>query len=490
MQRFERKWFASETPTKDASFVIVPKLMSETQANKLPPQLREQYEKARQAFDRNNLDYAITLLENILKQEPSCYDARQVLRATQVKRSDGKRSFFKKMLGTASSSSGLAKAQIALRTNPMEALRMIEPILSGDPQNVLAHKTLAQAAMACDFPNTAVLSLEMAYRNTDHDKDTALKLAEALIAAGNPRRAENVLKELSDLVKNDPDVYQALKHATAKRSLGEGGYEKIAQGGGSYRDILKDKEEAVRLEDESKSNKGDDSSARLAADYEQQLAANPDDLTTLRKLADLYREAKQFDQALPLFEHLADSDQGTDLDLHQILADLKNAHFDQLAQQLDPASDTYEAEYQEIQQRKRDFAFENSLALANRFPTDLTLKLNLGQHYFEQGKITEAIKELQRAQANPHIKPRAQRLLAECFRKRGMLDLAERTLQSALKDKEGFDAEKKELLYVLGSVQEESGKGSEAIEQFKLIYEMDIDFKDVAEKVDQYYANL
>ena len=32
------------------------------------------------------------------------------------------------------------------------------------------------------------------------------------------------------------------------------------------------------------------------------------------------------------------------------------------------------------------------------------------------------------------------------------------------------------------------GKKEEAIEQFKLIYEMDIGYKDVAEKVDDFYA--
>ena len=71
-----------------------------------------------------------------------------------------------------------------------------------------------------------------------------------------------------------------------------------------------------------------------------------------------------------------------------------------------------------------------------------------------------------------------------------MLDLAERTLQSALKDKPEMDDEKKALLYELGTVQEQSNKAAEAIEQYKLIYEVDIDFKDVADKVDAYYSTL
>ncbi|MDB4746117.1 tetratricopeptide repeat protein [Verrucomicrobia bacterium] len=490
MQRFERKWFGPDSTTKNSEEEVVLDTMLETKANALPPQLREQYEKAKQAFDRKNLDYAVTLLENVLKLEPSCYDARQVLRATQVKRHDGKQGFFKKMLGTASSSSGLAKAQIALRTNPSEAMHLLEPIISNDPNSVLAHKTLAQAAMICEFPKTAVLSLEIAYRIQKNDKETALRLADALIAAGNPKRAEDILSDLVSEIPSDPELNQALKNATAKRSLGEGGYEKIAGGTGSYRDILRDEKEAVRLEDENRGTKGESSVDRLAAEYEAEREANPNDQKPLRKLADLYREAKDLDKALPLYQQLADSDHGTDSELHVILSDLKLAQFDQQAASIDPASDTYEAEYQEFQSQKAAFRFKNCLTLVERFPTDLKLRLELGEHYLEQGKVTEAIKELQRAQANTNVKPRAQKLLADCFCKRGMLDLAERTLQSAIKDKTVFDDEKKDLVYSLGSVLEQSGKPTEAIEQFKLIYEVDIDFKDVGDKVDQYYSSL
>ncbi|MCS1410458.1 MAG: Beta-barrel assembly-enhancing protease [Verrucomicrobia subdivision 3 bacterium] len=463
--------------------------MPETKANALPPQLREQFDKAKQAFNRNNLDYAVTLLENVLRQKPSCYEAREALRASQVKRHGGKKGFLKKMLGTASGSSTLAKAQIALRTNPVEALAACESILSSDPNSVLAHKTLAQAAMACEFPRTAVLSLEIAYRSLPLDKDTALRLSEALIATGNTPRAEDILKKSAAEHRNDPEVLQALKDATAKRTLGEGGYEKITESAGSFRDILKDEEEAVRLEDQDKQVKSESSIQRLAEEYKRKLANDPEDLKLVHQLADLYRKAGDFQQALSLFEQLAASDQGANLDLHQVITELKLEQFDADIAQLDPASDTYEAEYQEILRCKEAFEFENCMALASRFPTDLSLRLKLGQHFLKQGKLTKAIKEFQRAQGNAHIKTHAQRLLAECFSRRSMLDLAERTLKSAIKEKAMFDDEKKELLYDLGIVLEKSAKGGEAIEQFKLIFEVDIDFKDVAERVDRYYSN-
>jgi tetratricopeptide (TPR) repeat protein len=78
--------------------------------------------------------------------------------------------------------------------------------------------------------------------------------------------------------------------------------------------------------------------------------------------------------------------------------------------------------------------------------------------------------------------------LAQCFAKRKMFDLAARTLQSAIKEKLVFDDEKKDLIYNLGCVFEAMGKKEEAVEQFKQIYETDISYKDVAAKVDAFYA--
>ena len=107
---------------------------------------------------------------------------------------------------------------------------------------------------------------------------------------------------------------------------------------------------------------------------------------------------------------------------------------------------------------------------------------------FQAGKIGEAIQEFQKAQGNPHRRVAAMNYLAQCFAKRRMFDLATRTLQTALKEKVVFDEEKKELIYNLGCVLESMGKKDEAIKQFELIYEVDIGYRDIAAKVDAFYA--
>ena len=68
-----------------------------------------------------------------------------------------------------------------------------------------------------------------------------------------------------------------------------------------------------------------------------------------------------------------------------------------------------------------------------------------------------------------------------------MYDLAIRAYTNALAEKKTMDEEKKEILYYLGLTYEQMGKKEEAIEQFKLIYEVDIGYRDIAEHVDAYY---
>ena len=88
--------------------------MAEKPQHEIAKDLKELYERGKQAYERNNLEYAIQLQELVLKREPGFYEAREALRATQFKKLDERKGFLKKLLGSAGSSPLLAKAQIAL----------------------------------------------------------------------------------------------------------------------------------------------------------------------------------------------------------------------------------------------------------------------------------------------------------------------------------------------------------------------------------------
>jgi tetratricopeptide (TPR) repeat protein len=462
--------------------------MAEKSLNELPRDLRMLFTKGSDALQRENLDYAIDLFNQILAKEPGLYDCRKALRTAQMRKAGKGGGFFKKMMSSASSSPMVAKGHMALGKDPAEALRIAEQILNGDPQSSGAHKLVVEAATALGLPKTAVMSLEILAANSPKDRDVAIKYANALADSGETGRAEKVLADLYRLFPTDNELASALKDLSARKTLDEGGYDALADGSGSYRDILANKEEAVSLEQENRQVKTEDVAERLINEYETRLQTEPKNLKLLRSLAELYTQKKQFDKALGYYEQIKSSEVGGDASLDRNIADTVVRKFDHQASLLDANAPEYADKLAKLQAEKQAYQLAECQKRAERFSTDLQIRFELGQLYFQMGKITEAMKEFQKAQGNPHRRIQALSYLGQCFARRGINDLAATTFQDAIKEKVVFDDEKKELIYLLGCVYEKMAKREEAIAQFKLIYGVDVGYKDVAEKIDAYYG--
>jgi len=462
--------------------------MAEKTLNDLPRDLRMLFTKGNDALRRDNFDYAIDLYNQVLAREPGIYECRKALRTAQMRKAGGGSGFFKKMLSTAGSQPLLAKGHMALGSNPAEALKIAEHVLNGDPTNSGAHRLVIEAASALQLPKTAVMSLEILSANSPKDRDVAIKFANALADAGQVGRAEKILADLYNSYPNDQELGQALKDLSARKTLDEGGYEALADGSGSYRDILKDKEEAVSLEQQNRQVKTEDVAERLITEYEARLKNEPKNLKLLRQLAELYTQKKQFDRALDFYARIKASDVGSDASLDRSIAETTARKFEHEIAQLDPTAPDYADKAAELEAEKQAYQLAERQKRMEHWPNDLQIRFELGQRYFEMGKITEAMKEFQKAQGNPHRRIQALSYLGQCFARRGIDDLAASTFQDAIKEKPVFDEEKKELIYLLGSVFEKMGKRDEAIAQFKLIYAVDVGYKDVSDKIDAYYG--
>lgn len=463
--------------------------MAEKEISEISREARVLFNKGAEAAQRENLDYAIALYNQVLEKEPGFYECRKALRELQFRKTGGGGGFFKKMLSGASSSPLVAKGQIALHTNPASALAIAEQILNSDPSSSAAHRLVVEAAKALELPRTGTMSLEILVKNSPKDKGLAIEFAEALAASGgDTKRGEQVLIELLRQYPNDGELNSALKNLSARTTMDEGGYAALEGGKGSYRDILKDKKEAVSLEQEKRVVKTEDIAERLIGEYEARLQTEPKNLKLVRSLAELYTQKNQFDKAMELYDRVKNSEMGNDPSLERAMAKTIERRFDFQLEHLDPAAPDYAEQKGKIAAEKLNYQVTECQQRVEKYPTDLAIRYEMGVLYFQAGKINEAIQEFQKAQQNPHKTISARGYLAQCYAQKKMYDMAARQLQSAIKEKPVFDDEKKELVYNLGLVLENMGKKEEAIEQFKLIYEMDIGYKDVAAKVDAYYA--
>jgi tetratricopeptide (TPR) repeat protein len=301
-------------------------------------------------------------------------------------------------------------------------------------------------------------------------------------------KAEKILSDLASTFPNDQEIAKVLKNVAAKRTLSEGGYEALEGGGGSYRDILRNKDEAVSLEQEKRAVKTEDMTARLLAECEARIAQEPGNLRLLRSAAELCTQKNEFDKALEYYRRITTTEGEADPSLERAIAETTVRKFEHALSGLDPSAPDFAEQSTRIRAEREAYELEECRRRAEKYPNDLQVRFDLGELYFKAGQISEAISEFQKAQNNPHKRIQAMGYLGQCFARRGMNDLAARTLQNAIKEKLNFDDEKKELIYALGCVLEKAGKPKEAIEQFELIYGTDIGYKDVAAKVDAFYS--
>ncbi len=188
--------------------------MAEKTLSQIPRHIREQFEKGKTAFDRKNFDYAVAIFGQVLEQEPAFYDCRQYLRAAQIQKSGGSGSttFFKKMLGGAPAPPRSSpRGQVELMRNPVDALKTAEQILKTDPNSMAAHKLLAQAAIACEFPKTAILSLQIVTKNAPKDEDAQKDLAPRLFRQRRRRKSRINLLRIDAPASRRPSIGRRAK---------------------------------------------------------------------------------------------------------------------------------------------------------------------------------------------------------------------------------------------------------------------------------------
>jgi len=464
----------------------------EDRKSQMLPFLQEQYQKGRVALDKKNLDYAIMIFCQILEKEPGFVECREALRVAQFRKLEqgGSGGFFKKTFGAMASQSLFLKARASLKSNPGEAMAHLEQILNKDPNNVTAHSLMADAAIYLNCHKIALISLELLFNKLgQRDMEMAKRLANVYSAVGEPEKAEAIYAELVREHPDDLELRQTLKNVSASRTMKEGGYEAAASEGGSYRDSLRDVNEAKRLEQQQRMVQTAEESVDVVGDLESKVQQEPENPRWWRSLGDQYSSIREYDKALNAYLKLRSLMPTSDRQLDKMILSLQLKKIDRQIAALDDADPQKTEKIEAFEKEKANLELARVKELSDANPTDMPLLFDLGKLYFKASKISLAIQAFQKTQKYPGVRIRSLILLSQCFFKRKMYDLAVHSLESAMAEKTEMDDEKMEIIYTLGLTFDAMGKKEESIEEFKKIYEIDISYKDVAARVDAYYAD-
>jgi len=459
--------------------------------SELSEQLRAHWLKAVAAIELRNFGYAISLLQGILKQEPEFLTGRQLLRRAEITKSKAeKKTFF----NVSTSGLSVMKAQRELKKDPKRAVELIEKILEDEPFNRQANLVLKQAAVAAGWPEIGVFALQTLLEEKARDTKILHELGRLYHDLGDSEKETEVYNKITEIDPVDADAMRLGKDASAHASMKTGGWTQAE----SYRDLIKDKEAAVSLEQQSRMALAGDSLEQQIEETYARHQAEPQNIDLARRLGALYEQKEEFEDAVAWFQYAADLTGGADATLGRKVADLQTAKAErQIAEHEEflsrhgPEDEGYQAKADSLAAAKRaraELSIEEARQRSERNPTDLQLRYELGEHLLQAGRYREALPELQRARQNPNARLKAMNLLGRCYRELGMLDLAAKQLEEAAKEMTSMDAMKKEIVYNLGLVYELMGDHAKSIAAMKQIFEADYGYRDVAQRVESSYG--
>src|SRR5207248_9840934 len=212
---------------------------------------RAHWLKAVAAIELRNFGYAISLLQGILKQEPQFLTGRRLLRRTEVMRLKSAR---KKFFNVSTASVSVMKAQREMKKDPKRAVELIEKILEDEPYHKQANLALKEAASAAGWLETAVFALHTYLEENPRDTKVLHELARLYHELGDSEREVEVYNRISAIDPADAASVRLGKDVSARGSMKSGGWGSAE----SYRDLIKDKEAAVSLEQQSRMQPSDE----------------------------------------------------------------------------------------------------------------------------------------------------------------------------------------------------------------------------------------
>lgn len=445
------------------------------------------WQKAGHAVEVGNFAYAVQLIRAILKETPGFIEGRKLLRKAEVQATKGKRSFLSGL------SSLSLKGATSIKKDPLAAMDLAEKTLETDPYSTPANHLLKEAALAAEMPEIATFALETLAEGNPRDTKVLHELAQHYYDRGDNDRAVALYNRIVELNPSDLIAAKKGKDASARSSMRASGWESAQD----YRQLIKDKETAVALEQQGRVVKGTDLIDRQVCELYERAEKEPDNVDLARRIALLFEQKEDFESAVWWYDRAAALTGGADQTLVRKAFDLHLRVFDHgigtRREFLAAAPEHEEAprvqqELEQLLKQRGEMMIEEARRRVERNPTDLVLRFELGEHLLAGGHFTEAIPELQRARQNPNIRVKVLFHLGKCYLGKNMVDFAERQFVEAAKELGPMDNLKKEIVYQLGLLHERGGRAEKALECFKEIYEADYAYEDVARRVESSYA--
>ena len=458
--------------------------------NNLPGGMRNIYMKAQDLIRKKDYEYGAAMLKDLVKAVPGSWDARELLREAEKEKAL-KMAGFARITGMIKVKLLVFQGKLLLVKDSRKALDCAEEAV----YSLYCEESLYftyEVALAMDAQDLAIDSLERVFElNRDNEK-----IINELIGLldGVPGHATRILQLRQKLVEKHPKDLkaQAALRAAAAAATMEQNAEKAAE---AEKNKIATRDNGTNLPDMSDLERGDrfirseDDIKEMIRRYEQVVEAGKDSVDILRKLAEYYQRVNMHEKAIETFEKLSKKQGVQDITVDKAIEKsnvaLANEHIQSMIDSGAPQADI-DAAKASLQQ----YQIECGKQRIKNFPGDLQVRYEQGLLYFDMGQYDNALPEFQAAEQNPQRRQMAKTYIGRCFARNQQYDMAVDVFSSLAKEMPFMDTQKMRTLYYLGNTYELMNKPAEAYECYKQIYSVNINYKDVADKVKKHYELL
>lgn len=433
--------------------------------------------KAKEAFRRKNYELAVQIYLEAFQFGANDGEAVEGFFAAAKKLNEGKgKGLFGGMFSGMSVPGG---------RDPMKRMAGAFRALAKNPEHKGTLMTLGDAAVEAGQLEAAIGGYKRAAEQDEGDPDPWKRLGQALAKRGRIQEALQALDAAVKAAPRDQEAIKLRKDVAAEGALKIGGYETAR----SSRELIKDKDVAQKLETEQRLQLTPEHAASEIEKVMAQCQSEPTSSRLRVRLGELHLQRGEEAKALEAFEEAVRLDP-RNFDLGVRVGDLRLRG---LEDTLRKAREAMEKAPGDAAAKQQAVAAEKVLIDARlveftrrvkEHPLDLAERFKLGRTLLAAGRIEEATAEFQQTVRDPNRKVDSLLLLARCFEANNLHGLALKKVEEAVADFPTLTSPKaRDVHYAHADLLARMGKNPEARAIFERLYEEDITYRDVAQRL-------
>lgn len=435
-------------------------------------------QKADEALRRRNWDFAIEVYQQLLELDPDLAEARGGLRQALKRRAEGTKGgrLFRALAGAGP----LAMAKTLAKAGKHgAAAKSLESYLASNPLDEEGNLLLGISCEAAGWSKSALSVYEFVAEIAPKNPEGLKRAGAMSYRQGDHAKALEYYERALQADPRDQEALKARKDLAAERALQAGRFDQVQHS----REQIKNKDQAADLERTKRFQMSQEDLVTQRERLETAYAEAPKDPELMLQLVDIHERLKDYDSAVDLAERALQYRKDS-FELACRVGDLRSKALKKRIAKADKEGDAAAAS--QLEGELVDLEVDDFRRRVGIHPTDAALRFQLGKRLMKRKEYDAALSEFQKANADPRVQRDSRLAMAQCFQHKGFGDLAKKEYLRALEGLGDVDERAKEVLYNLALIAEADGAAPEARSYYARIYEVDIGYRDVSAKMEQF----